>query len=56
MLGERARVYEILDRSTLRALLRRHLDEAKPADWRLPIQIWTVLMLELWLQNYAYRR
>jgi asparagine synthase (glutamine-hydrolysing) len=54
-LGERARVNEFLDRSAIRALLHDFFHGTKPADWRRPIQVWTILMLELWLQNYMHR-
>jgi hypothetical protein len=55
-LGESARVDEVLDRLAVRALVRSFRQDIGGADWRLPIQMWLILMLELRLQNYAHRR
>lgn len=53
MLDERARVLELLDRSAVRTVLRESLDGVETADWRRPFRLWIVLMLELWMRNYA---
>lgn len=52
-LGEHARVYELLDRSAVRAILRDTINGAETADWRRPFRLWIVFMLELWMRNYA---
>jgi asparagine synthase (glutamine-hydrolysing) len=52
-LGASARIAEVLDRSTVRALVQSLREDVGRADWRLPIQVWSILMLELWLQSYG---
>jgi asparagine synthase (glutamine-hydrolysing) len=53
VLDSDARVYSLLDRSAVRSILREQQAGARTVDWRRPFRLWILLMLELWLRNYA---
>jgi asparagine synthase (glutamine-hydrolysing) len=53
VLSEEARVYELLDRSAVRGILRESHEDPGTVEWRRPFRLWIVLMLELWMRNYA---
>lgn len=45
-----ARINSLLEKSAVKSAIKGGL--GPEADWRGPIRVWTLLMLELWMQNY----
>ena len=50
--SRRARIREVVDDAALRAMLDGATRNLR-TDWRAPLRLWTLVMLEQWLENHA---